>query len=299
MSLALKALDGALKDKVFKLKDGLTIGRQGTDIALNDPKVSSLHAKIHKTESGWALHDNDSKNGVRVGDDRLAILPLKVKQKFEIGGHHFIVVDLEPAPKAAAALPLDLPKLPEEPKPMPVIQPVEDNPPATKVQKFKPHVVAEVKAPESPLAQRLKEQAATVEPAPAKPVKKKAQKFWHEALSEFLDAYQNRFTDKPKPATALEPAVVLEFVKGVQVNSKWTLGYGPRKIGATSLDLPICEPGAPAICFELHPTMDGILFSTKHPEQVKINGQSVDSKLLHMGDTIQILETLIEVDFST
>lgn len=242
MKLGLKALDGAHKDRIFRLKDGLTLGRQGADIVLNDPKVSSIHARVVETLEGWTLEDNNSKNGIRVGEDKVASLVLKPRVQFEVGGFGFKVVSLRP-----------------------------------KVELEKPDLV--------PVPQPEKK-------------KKKAQKYWHEAIIEFLDAHQSRFADKGKPVTPLEPALILEFVKGVQANSKWTLGYGPRKIGSSSLDLPIWEPGAPSTCFELQPTVDGILFITRHPEIVKINGDSMDSKLLHMGDTIQILDTLIEVDFS-
>jgi len=84
----------------------------------------------------------------------------------------------------------------------------------------------------------------------------------------------------------------------VQVNSKWTLGYGPRKVGPSVLDLPIWEPGAPAVCFELVPSGEGVVFKTNHPELVRINGEGLDSRVLHVGDTIRINETIIEVDFA-
>lgn len=133
--------------------------------------------------------------------------------------------------------------------------------------------------------------------APA-PEKKKKQKLWYEALKEFLIQHKGEFKDKSRPLIALEPAVVLEFARGVQANSKWIVGYGPRRVGATCIDLPIWEPGAPDVCFELHPTNDGILFKTEHADIVRLNQQQVDSRVLHVGDTISIHETLIEVDFT-
>ncbi|MGE3680473.1 MAG: FHA domain-containing protein [Bdellovibrionales bacterium] len=127
--------------------------------------------------------------------------------------------------------------------------------------------------------------------------KAKRQRYWHEALAEFLGPHTEKFQDAPKSVAAMEPALVLEFVRGVQTSSKWVLGYAPRRIGATSAELPIWEPGAPATCFEILQTPDGILFKTEHPDTVRINGEAVDSRILRMGDTIKILETLIEVDF--
>ncbi len=129
---------------------------------------------------------------------------------------------------------------------------------------------------------------------PAKPKKK----YWYEALAQFLTQNKDEFKDKTIPLVALEPALVLEFVRGLQMNSKWILGYGPRKLGPTRIDLPIWEPGAPDVCFEIHPTNDGILFKTNHAKVVRLNNQQIDSQVLRMGDTISINDTLIEVDFT-
>ena len=133
-----------------------------------------------------------------------------------------------------------------------------------------------------------------VQPEPEKPKKK----YWYEALAQFLDQNKDAFKDKAMPLVALEPALVLEFVRGLQMNSKWILGYGPRKLGPSRIDLPIWEPGAPEICFEIQPTAEGILFKTQHASIVRLNNQPIDSQLLRMGDTISIHDTLIEVDFT-
>lgn len=132
--------------------------------------------------------------------------------------------------------------------------------------------------------------------APAKAVKK--QKLWYEALAEFLSKSKKSFKDRAVPLAPLEPALVLEFVRGVQMNAKWVIGYGPRKLGAASIDLPIWEPNAPEVCFEIRPSAEGILFSTDHPHVVKLNHQSVDKKVLNVGDTITVHDTMIEVDFT-
>jgi len=141
-----------------------------------------------------------------------------------------------------------------------------------------------------------KEKGADKEREPEKP--KKKQRYWYEVLAEFLFNNKDSFKDKTIPLAPLEPALVLEFVRGVQMNSKWILGYGPRKFGPRCIDLPIWEPGAPEICFEIHPTSDGILFKTNHAGKVCVNNEAVDSRVLRMGDTISINETLIEVDFT-
>jgi hypothetical protein len=233
MELMLKAGEGPLKDQVFTLSNGLTIGRAGTDITIPDGRVSTLHARVALGEEGQLLLiDNQSKNGVRVNGERTDILELKPGVEFYIGDQFFRVEEAVPTKKR------------ERPK---------------RSQK-----------------QRV---------------------YWHEALAEFLHTHSKSFKDRTVEFELLEPALVLEFVRGVQVNCKWVLGYGPRKIGAASLDLPIWEPGAPHVCFEVKPTADGLLFQTKHPEVVRLSDQSVDSQVLRVGDTIKINDTIIEVDF--
>jgi hypothetical protein len=229
MILALKALSGPRKDEKFTLEDGLTIGRSGAGITLDDQKISSVHARIVKKGDDWVLEDNNSKNGIRVEGEKVDALELKPGVKFFIGDTEFEVRETKP--------------------------------------KVKP-----------------------------KPAKK--QRYWHEVLSDFVRDNTSAFTDRPRPVSPLEPALVLEFVRGTQVNSKWVLGFGPRKIGAASLDLPIWEPGAPATCFEIVPTSAGLVFKTSRPDIVHLNGEAIDSQVLRMGDTIRILDTLIEVDFT-
>lgn len=141
--------------------------------------------------------------------------------------------------------------------------------------------------------------ASPTEVTPVEPAKpKKKQKFWYEILIQFLTKHKDVFKDKARTLAPLEPALVLEFVRGVQINSRWIVGYGPRRLGPNCIDLPIWEPGAPNNCFEIHPTADGILFKTEHRDIVRLNNQAVDSRILRVGDTISIHETLIEVDFT-
>ncbi len=253
MNIALRGLAGPLKDKVFPLEGPISIGRQG-DIVLDDPTVSGRHVLIEREADGrWILRDNDSKNGVKVGDLRVKSAPLKPGVVFHIGEHSFEVFD--PSPKKAKE------KVRE------------------KIKTAKP-------APES-------------DPKPvAKPPPEKKKKYWYETLVDFLKTHKDAFKDKTNPLVPLEPAVILEFVRGLQMNSKWVLGYGPRKLGPGTIDLPIWEPGAPQICFEIQPTSEGILFKTEHSDVVLLNNQQVDSRLLRMGDTISIHDTLIEVDFT-
>lgn len=247
MSLVLKAVSGPLKDQIFPLTNGLTIGRKGAGIALDDQKVSSRHARIVQRPTGmWVLEDTNSKNGLRQGINKVPLIELKDGTSFWIGDSEFRVSTLT---------------APKEPK---AAEPEDD----------------------------------AEQPPVAKPKPAKKQRFWHELMGEFLDEHAKSFKDNVRPVSPLEPALILDFVRGSQTSSKWVLGFGPRKVGAASVDLPIWEPGAPAVCFEVLPSADGLLFKTAHPDIVLLNGESVDSQVLRMGDTIRILDTTIEVDFA-
>lgn len=267
MSWALKGLNGPLKDMLTPLKAGLTLGRQA-DLVIQDLKVSSIHARLVLQDGNWTLEDNNSKNGVRVGGERRAIVDLNPGATFQIGDQIFEVVETS-APFRAVEI-----------REVARTSNVKVEPADTQATVVRPPPAASPPPIVTP---------------PAIPVKK--QHKWYELLGSFLGSNSKSFSEAKRPVAPLQPALVLDFVRGLQSNSRWVIGYGPRKIGAGALDLPIWEPGAPAVCFEILPSTDGILFKTSHAETVTLNGQSVDNQVLHVGDTIRILETIIEVDF--
>jgi hypothetical protein len=53
------------------LTSGATIGREGCDVVLSDPRVSRRHAVMHRLESGPAIEDLGSTNGTYVNDERV------------------------------------------------------------------------------------------------------------------------------------------------------------------------------------------------------------------------------------
>lgn len=95
----------------------------------------------------------------------------------------------------------------------------------------------------------------------------------------------------------MHPALVLDFLRGPQSETRWVLGYGPRRVGRLSVDLPILEEKASPTCFEIFPSEEGIQFKAIGQE-VRLNGRSVSTEVLQVGDRIQILGTEIEVDFT-
>ena len=76
----LKVLGPGIDREIELDRDGVVIGRgSGCDVALNDPYVSTAHARIYQDPFGrWLVEDLDSKNGVRIDGQRIdarAVLP--------------------------------------------------------------------------------------------------------------------------------------------------------------------------------------------------------------------------------
>jgi hypothetical protein len=130
----------------------------------------------------------------------------------------------------------------------------------------------------------------------AQPQAKRA-KHWQDVVVDQVTKNIPEIKEEQNILLPLKPAVVLDFIRGGQAETRWILGYGPRKVGARSIDVPVFEPGAPDVCFEILPTSDGIAFKTDHPELVTLNGRNVSAEVLHIADVIKIQDTEIEVDF--
>jgi|GEM_PF-741943 pSer/pThr/pTyr-binding forkhead associated (FHA) protein len=233
MALYVVLKSGPAQGQTYELTDGLTIGRRGSGIRLNDPRVSSEHAEVVFTAPAqFQLKDLGSKNGIHLKGEKVSLLDLEAGLEFEIGDTRFAVYDTE-GPSSVA------------------------------------------------------------EPKKAKKPRRK----WNEILSGFLRKSLFQFENRPKEMTPLEPALVLDFLRGPQAETRWVLGYGPRRVGRLSLDLPIFERKASPTCFEIFSSPEGVLFKAIGPE-VRLNGEKKSSEVLKVGDRIQILGTEIEVDFA-
>ena len=62
---------GQRRGQVFTVRLGSTIGRKGTDIVLNDPKVTRLHSKIGIRDNQFVVADVLSENGTYVNGERI------------------------------------------------------------------------------------------------------------------------------------------------------------------------------------------------------------------------------------
>ena len=253
MSLFFRVLEGSQKGEELPIESGFLLGRKGgpAHIQLQDSKISGHHAQIEgDLDAGLYLVDNKSKNGIRVGGEKVSRVALTVGQQVLIGSTLLEVCNTE------------------------ALQPL---PPTGTLPAF-PVPTATAAVPKSP---------------------EKDMRTWSQILEEFTSLILEQIENKPKPLVATPVLARLSFLTGLQAETEWIVGYGPRRAGANSVDMPILEPFAPEICFELIPTPQGLLFKTGSSDIVLLNDKSQGSVLLKEGDVIRIHDTKIEVGFSS
>jgi hypothetical protein len=120
---------------------------------------------------------------------------------------------------------------------------------------------------------------------------------WRNFILDWINKNKAQIEDKIQPVTAFKPGLILKFVQGPQLTTEWEMGYGPRQVGAKSIEFPILEENAPDICFEIIPTPKGVSFKTTHPDVVLVNNMTLSHQNLQAGDVIAIHNTKIEIGF--
>lgn len=94
--VVLTVVSGPSKGLTHKLeKPRVILGRQGADIALDDPEVSRHHCAIEVKDMAIRLKDLDSTNGTFFEDDRVRAAFLLNGAEFRIGSSH-VRLTLEP-----------------------------------------------------------------------------------------------------------------------------------------------------------------------------------------------------------
>ena len=84
--------EGNRRGKIYKVKDQDIIGSRNTDIVLDDPKVSKIHAKITCEEELYYIWDLGSRNGVFVNGERIrAATVLKENDTIKMGDTTFVI----------------------------------------------------------------------------------------------------------------------------------------------------------------------------------------------------------------
>ncbi|HEX6531168.1 MAG TPA: FHA domain-containing protein, partial [Nitrospira sp.] len=87
-------LDGQGSRSIDLMTDGFTIGRKGdNDLSIDDPTVSSRHAKIVRVQSVYFLEDLKSTNGTAVNGKPVDRAQLHDADVITIGKHRLIFQD--------------------------------------------------------------------------------------------------------------------------------------------------------------------------------------------------------------
>jgi pSer/pThr/pTyr-binding forkhead associated (FHA) protein len=217
----------------------MTLGRHGTDITIEDPKISSKHARLElRPGKGFWLMDMGSSNAIRTGDGkRVFEMKLEPDVVFRLGRTRFKVS-------------------------------VREN----KTDSTQPEIVVE----------------NSITPTET----------WRVGVRSIVErGVREAKSVTPKEFAPFNSCLHMKITRGPQTGTEWTLGYGPRSVGAASVDLPFDEPGLPGVCMKLHPHQDGVLLRTTEDARglIQINGKKVDVAILKNHDVIEIGHTRIEV----
>lgn len=262
-TLILKVISGPKAGLSSPVMDGLSIGRKKTQIALDDPKSSNLHAIIENNNGVFVLVDQKSRNGIKFKGKRVDSLTLEPGLEFIIGSSLFKV-------EAIASKKKSRPKTIEKP-----------NTSSLNMEKFEFQPLSQEKALEDPSSKVI-----DIEPA-----------HWSDVIKNFVNDHEELLKDKDTPVWPFKNLIELKVIRGVQAGKSWTLSYGPRKAGRTSLDIQLFDKAATDICFELLPTNKGCEFKTNYPNKVLLDGKKEKSKVLTGGEIITIGITEIQVGF--
>ena len=287
MGLYLTALNGPQKGHKFPLAHGVTIGRFNTSIALDDKRVSALHAKIEINKSGYlVLVDQGSSNGTKVNGKKHGRILLRPGLSFQIGDTIFAVQGKDEGDELGSSKS----NSPREPK-LPPVPAARRSAPSRPPTPSGPPPSSSASQSQGP-ALKPNASAPTPPPPNESPV---VTKRWNEVLEEFARESAVNIENQPKGLQFFNPVLELVFSAGVQAKESFVLGYGPREIGPKSMEFPIYEKDVPSICFKISPSIKGPLFETEHPETVRVNDVAEKSRHLAVGDVIAFGGTRIEV----
>lgn len=221
MRLFIEVIEGPDQGQQINLKDSASVGRKGSDILLNDPKLSGIHAFFRYDGSqGWFIKDNDSRNGIWVNGIREHELQISDGLELQMG--------------------------------------------------------------QSILLCKLIVKAS-----------KKAEGGFLMWLQKLLKQVPNR----PGSMEEIKPEMRLKIIEGMQYGEIWDIFYGPRVAGKEQIDICLYDEKAPTEAFEILVKKRYPYFRTKHPEQVKINGEALKDKQLVPGDIIQVGDSKILIEF--
>lgn len=221
MRLFLEIIEGPDKGQQINLKKSTSFGRKDAEIIFNDPKLSGIHGLFKfDPASGWALIDQESRNGIWVKGIREQNIPIYDGMEFQIG-QTTILCRI---------------------------------------------IIKSTKKVEGGFVQ------------------------WLNLVTKLLKNSKNQLQE-------IKPEMRLKTVQGLQYGHFWDVFFGPRVVGKEQMDICIYEESAPEEAFEILVKKRYPYFHTKHPDIVKLNGESISDKQLIPGDTIQIGDSKFLVEF--
>jgi hypothetical protein len=88
--------EGGRRGRIYRIKDGDTVGRKEGGIIIDDPKVSNPHAKFTLENDVFVVWDFGSRNGTTVNGERIrAATPLKENDTVKFGDTIMVLKILE------------------------------------------------------------------------------------------------------------------------------------------------------------------------------------------------------------
>ena len=86
----LNGLKGDVAGKIYRLTDGLVIGRSSScSIRLSEPTISRHHARLRKASNHWFIQDMESATGIYVNGAKVEATALKSGDLIRIGKSEF------------------------------------------------------------------------------------------------------------------------------------------------------------------------------------------------------------------
>lgn len=120
---------------------------------------------------------------------------------------------------------------------------------------------------------------------------------WQGVFKKYLSPRFLRILATPNESVrAFKQPLLLKVIEGVQTDTEWYIGWGPRRFGKSTLEFRMLEFGAPDVAFEISPNEFGDpVFSTAFPRAVLVNEGTRPSDFLEISDEIRVGNTLIKV----
>jgi pSer/pThr/pTyr-binding forkhead associated (FHA) protein len=115
--LRLRFVTGPLAGREVEVTAALVLGRQATDLVIDDPQVSRRHASVRPAGDGLEVEDHGSRNGTWVNGARVdGLTRLAPGDRVRLGETTFEVAG-PAAPTEAGPEPVPAPALPFDPPP--------------------------------------------------------------------------------------------------------------------------------------------------------------------------------------